>query len=828
MSSSDEDEARPRLGLGAAKKRKADAYLGVFGDDDDEAPRRGLGGKRPAKGGNDSKPMAFVSAAAPAPPPPPPAAPPAAPASNADFRAQFLAEPPAPAPAPPRPAFGGRKAAQPEWMKHTKGVGFKMLEKMGFTGRLGKEEQGVSRHVEVTKRPEGMGLGFAAARGFVEEAKLGANVQLQRELGHAVPDAAEELLAEEKADEHRAKRRRQFRDAASMATAVDKLDAAVALNRSSEAARRAAALTAAQDGAAAVPPESRLAARLREDLDARLNGEESFLRDADGRIDAERDRRAGLDFDVSTARDGAARLRRRADRLADFDAALAAVEAAAGSGDVAAFKAALERARSRFPEEWALCGVAAATYDAAAPLARAAFAGWEPLEDPGRAAEVVAALRPEALFDASYDVDAAAPAWRLLLDRVAGAAARAALQRSWAPGGERDGAALALVGALFPRGGGRDDAFVSAVLAPRLLKLLEAEIARARRGGAPAGRPCAPCVAPWLAHLDGDDRSAASDAAARLLRLEMSRAARDGGDDAADDGFADDDARGRAGLRAVARAAAKWKPHVDARDWSKMASSNLARAVADAARGGWVVYPPGQMEAQDWRPVDALRGLGASLGARDGDLRAVVLGEIAPRWVSALRGYLVAEDAPPDPLDVADFYVLWRDRFLGNSITQLEDDDDAPPPPSEGAAAACREVLRCGLQMMEVYLADAKALRRLPAPPLAAPSSFERVQLAAAAAAAPAPAPAPAPAAPGWRAAVDGAGFVVFADVVARFAAEHDVVYRPKIGRSHDGKQLYAFGKATMYMDRSVTFVKKPDTGLFKPVPLEELLALAS
>ncbi|KAK7231964.1 GC-rich sequence DNA-binding factor protein [Aureococcus anophagefferens] len=255
MSSSDEDEARPRLGLGAAKKRKADAYLGVFGDDDDEAPRRGLGGKRPAKGGNDSKPMAFVSAAAPAPPPPPP--------RRAARRARrrtrtfaFLAEPAAPAPAPPRPAFGGRKAAQPEWMKHTKGVGFKMLEKMGFTGRLGKEEQGVSRHVEVTKRPEGMGLGFAAARGFVEEAKLGANVQLQREL--ATP----------------------------------------------------------------------------------------------------------------------------ADRLADFDAALAAVEAAAGSGDVAAFKAALERARA-LPEEWALCGVrAAAARDAAAPLARAAFAGWRPLEDP--------------------------------------------------------------------------------------------------------------------------------------------------------------------------------------------------------------------------------------------------------------------------------------------------------------------------------------------------------------------------------------------------------------------------------------------------------------
>eukprot|EP00629_Pelagomonadales_sp_RCC1024_P018310 CAMPEP_0119287202 /NCGR_PEP_ID=MMETSP1329-20130426/35162_1 /TAXON_ID=114041 /ORGANISM="Genus nov. species nov., Strain RCC1024" /LENGTH=148 /DNA_ID=CAMNT_0007287959 /DNA_START=122 /DNA_END=565 /DNA_ORIENTATION=+ len=71
-------------------------------------------------------------------------------------------------------------------------------------------------------------------------------------------------------------------------------------------------------------------------------------------------------------------------------------------------------------------------------------------------------------------------------------------------------------------------------------------------------------------------------------------------------------------------------------------------------------------------------------------------------------------------------------------------------------------------------------------------------------------APAPAPAAPkreaapkrkAWDPALDASGFVLFADVVERFAAENDVVYRPKIGRSHDGKQLFAFGKATIYLD---------------------------
>ena len=71
--------------------------------------------------------------------------------------------------------------------------------------------------------------------------------------------------------------------------------------------------------------------------------------------------------------------------------------------------------------------------------------------------------------------------------------------------------------------------------------------------------------------------------------------------------------------------------------------------------------------------------------------------------------------------------------------------------------------------------------------------------------------------------ALDASGFAVFADVVQRFAAENDVLYAPKPNRTHDGKQLYAFGRATIYLDRNVTFVKRGDG--YVPVALEDLLA---
>lgn len=40
------------------------------------------------------------------------------------------------------------------------GFASKMMAKMGFTGRLGKNEDGVTRQLEVKVRPDQAGLGF--------------------------------------------------------------------------------------------------------------------------------------------------------------------------------------------------------------------------------------------------------------------------------------------------------------------------------------------------------------------------------------------------------------------------------------------------------------------------------------------------------------------------------------------------------------------------------------------------------------------------------------------------------------------------------------------
>jgi tuftelin-interacting protein 11 len=64
------------------------------------------------------------------------------------------------------------------WEKHTKGIGSKLLKKFGFTGRLGANEDGVSRPIEVVMRPQAQGLGFGD---FTEAGAMESNKKFEAE-----------------------------------------------------------------------------------------------------------------------------------------------------------------------------------------------------------------------------------------------------------------------------------------------------------------------------------------------------------------------------------------------------------------------------------------------------------------------------------------------------------------------------------------------------------------------------------------------------------------------------------------------------------------------
>ena len=80
------------------------------------------------------------------------------------------------------------------WERHTKGIGMKLLAKMGYKGsgglgskrRLAEQKTGISRALEVKVRPANLGLGYG---GFREASTLKVNRQLEAQVrGEAVPE----------------------------------------------------------------------------------------------------------------------------------------------------------------------------------------------------------------------------------------------------------------------------------------------------------------------------------------------------------------------------------------------------------------------------------------------------------------------------------------------------------------------------------------------------------------------------------------------------------------------------------------------------------------
>ena len=66
-----------------------------------------------------------------------------------------------------------------------------------------------------------------------------------------------------------------------------------------------------------------------------------------------------------------------------------------------------------------------------------------------------------------------------------------------------------------------------------------------------------------------------------------------------------------------------------------------------------------------------------------------------------------------------------------------------------------------------------------------------------------------------------------FREVVEAFASDRGVIFRPKLGATSDGKQVYLFGNKAIYLDGDVVFYQERNRS-WKPVSLDQLGTMAS
>ena len=142
------------------------------------------------------------------------------------------------------------------------------------------------------------------------------------------------------------------------------------------------------------------------------------MRDAQRRLDAERSRKGGLDFDLRHDLDQCERLQRRSQRLQSCDEALAKVEEAVTRRDAAEVRKALQSVKKRFPRVGS-GGVAESTPSV---VREAVLASPRLGPVPRRDAFTSGHLRlgPASLFSSEDDRDACAKKWRSLIEQAAG------------------------------------------------------------------------------------------------------------------------------------------------------------------------------------------------------------------------------------------------------------------------------------------------------------------------------------------------------------------------------------------------------------------------
>jgi tuftelin-interacting protein 11 len=682
---------------------------------------------------------------------------------------------------------------------HTRGIGSKLLEKMGYKAGqgLGRNGTGIAEALQTKLRPKNMGMGF---NDYQEQVKKTADdeddeqpaADAQRKAAGPAAAApakgdwkrsgraaerrqkrvyrtAEELLRErEAADGEQPPGGARAAAASQPVTVIDmrggRARVVTNLQRLSEAP------APGDDAAAAVLIDATPMPELQHNLRLVVDLTEADIQSVDRRLRQARDTHSILQREVARLDSQA---QAHATAVADAQALLddvtqAAAFAEAHQGDAASdvVAARFRTTQTSHPQAWALYGLARVALAHALPQAAAALAGWRPLEAPRQGVAILTAWRPvlersignERIFPGGDDDDD--DAYSIFFRDTALPHMRGAVTNEWEP---RDcSPALALFETYSPAlPASAAQLLLHGCVLPKLLAAVEAwDPVR-------ESVPVHCWLFPWLPHL--------GDALAAVYGPVRAKLATALGAWHPSDGSA----------MAVL---APWKAVLPTSQWESLLQRCILPKLSWALSSQLVINPANQ----DLQPLHWVLAWAPVLPTR---LLAGLLDDhFFPPWHAALRAWL--SSPAPNFDDITRWYTGWKGLFPEEVLAQER----------------VRRGFNTALDLMNMAISGQLTADAVP------PASMAHEHEAP-----PSPPPAQAYAdeqRPGWS----------LRDLVERFAEECDVPFLPKPGRTHAGMQVYSFGKLSVVIDtaREALLVQQQDadTKAWKAASIEQLMEM--
>eukprot|EP00741_Cyanophora_paradoxa_P006953 tig00001065_g6727.t1 len=718
-------------------------------------------------------------------------------------------------------------APMADFERHTKGIGSKLLAKMGYVpGQgLGARKQGIARPIEVKLRKKNEGLAFSGSEKIEQPELPSARLVAKSEFPEAPaePDAPPlpKAWKKESAGQARKARRKIYKTAQEIldeeSAAIDSGAAApapgpaqrqVIVDMRGPQARVVTDLRQLKGqrpgaGQAAGPPS--LFPELQHNMRLLVDMAESDLHNVQRRLRGEQDTLVSLKHERDSLEKELAEIERRAERatavLDILGAALrgagVATEAAAGEDleqagrarkrreegkgalSVEALAETFERLQSDYAEEYKMYGVGATAVGLARPLLAARVQRWGPLEDAEQpdVLRTVAALQralcaaadgpPDFSRSGAGGEDAyAALVWECILPRV-----RAAVSAGWQVR-ECEG----MVSFLERWRGVLPPSATTNVLAQLVLPRLAAEVEAWDPRSDPT--PIHAWLFPWLPHMADMLQSLYPTIRHRLSTALAAWHPSDGSAHAllvpwrtVWEGQ---------GMEALLRAAVLPKLALLLRDFPINPFEQYLEPFH------WVTA------WADLMPVGMLAGL---LDA-----------EFFPKWYRVLYGWLAQR---PNFEEVTAWYMGWKAQ-LPAAVAETE---------------AARAWLTRALDLMNDAVSDPDAP---PRPELAPPPDPSFVFPGAPVGAGPRRGGAGRPRleVPAGRPGAEPRAS--FRDVVERAAAEHDITFLPTGRRSASGKPIFAFGAVHIIVAEDIAYVGRKGDTEWAPASLDALLQQAA